>query len=144
MGRYRKKAIVAAVESNSFTMGQRTKDFEEALAKEFGSKYAVFVNSGSSANLLAVSSLVYSKKLSRGDEITIPAVSWSTAYTPLVHYGLKLVFVDIDKYTMNIDLDKIDGAIGAKTKAVFAVNVLGNPAQYDVIIDICQKNNLVL
>jgi len=139
-----KRAIMAVVESNNFTMGQRTKNFEEAFAEKFEAKYAVFVNSGSSANLLAVSSLVYSGKLSRGDEIIVPAVSWSTTYTSLVHYGLKLVFVDIDKHTLNIDPDKIDGAIGAKTKAVFAVNLLGNPAQYDVIIDICQKNNLVL
>ncbi|MDU4935383.1 MAG: DegT/DnrJ/EryC1/StrS family aminotransferase [Peptostreptococcaceae bacterium] len=140
------EAIHRVIESDFYSMGKEVKAFEEEFAKFFGSKYAVMVNSGSSANLIAVGALMFSKKynLKPGDEVIVPAVSWATTYTPLQQYGLKLKFVDIDLDTLNFDLNEVQKAIGEKTKAVFAVNLLGNPNDFDRLLDICNKNNLVL
>ena len=137
-------AINEVLSTGVFTMGEKTKEYEIKFAENIGSKYAVMVNSGSSANLLAVAALVYSKKLQKGDEIIVPAVSWSTTYYPLYQYGLKLNFVDIDLNTLNLDIEKLDGAITKKTKAIFAVNLLGNPNNYTRIIEACNKYNLIL
>jgi len=79
-----------------------------------------------------------------GDEVIVPAVSWSTTFFPVHQYGLKLVFVDIDKDTLNIDPNKIESAITSKTKAIFAVNLLGNPCELKKINKICQEKNLIL
>ena len=104
------------------------------------------VNSGSSANLLMVAALFYSKKfnLKRGDEIIVPSVSWSTTYFPLAQYGLKIVFVDIDINTLNLNHELIEKAISKKTKAIFAVNLLGNSCNYGEIKKICKKHSLYL
>src|SRR4051812_12504233 len=85
-------AIRSVVESNRFTIGPHVAAFEDAFAKYHGSKYSVMVNSGSSANLLAVAALFYTKNrpLKRGDEVIVPAISWATTYHPLQQYGLKL------------------------------------------------------
>lgn len=139
------KAIQKVIDSNRFTNGPFVKQFESDFADYVGSKYAIMVNSGSSANLLAISSLIYSDyDINFGDEIIVPMVSWSTTYYPLSQYGLNLRFVDIDLDTLNIDLDKIEGAITPKTKAVMAVNLLGNPCDFNKLKDICEKNNLIL
>lgn len=137
-------AIKQVIKSKRFTMGTKTKAFEENFAAYFGSKYAVMVNSGSSANLIAVAALYYAGKLAKGDEIIVPAVSWSTTYFPLYQYGLKLKFVDIDINTLNIDANQIEDAISPKTKAIFAVNLLGNPNDFDIIERICKKHGLLL
>lgn len=138
------EAINNVIASRSFTMGAKTHEFEEMFAEYFGAKYAVMVNSGSSANLIAIAALIYSGRLSKGDEVIVPAVSWSTTYFPLYQYGLKLIFIDIDINTLNIDINQIEGAITQKTKAIFAVNLLGNPNEYDDINKICKKHNLIL
>ena len=111
-----------------FTQAGQVSRFEKNWSKWLKCKYSVFVNSGSSANLLAVASLFYKKDnfLKRGDEVIVPAISWSTTYYPLQQYGLKLKFVDIDKETLNIKLSSLEKAITSKTKLIFAVNVLGN------------------
>ena len=137
-------AIQEVIKSNRFTMGEKTKEFEERFAQYFGSRFAVMVNSGSSANLLAIASLVYSGKLQKGDEIIVPAVSWSTTYYPLFQHDLKLKFVDIDLESLNINIDKIENAISSKTKAIFAVNLLGNPNDFDRIKKICKNHDLLL
>lgn len=138
------EAIQEVIESGKFTMGAKTQEFEEKFANFFGSKYAVMVNSGSSANLLAIASLVYSGKLHKGDEVIVPAVSWSTTYFPLFQHGLKLIFVDINLETLNIDITKVEAAITKQTKAIFAVNLLGNPNDFDKLNNICLENNLLL
>jgi len=125
-------------------MGPKTKEFESKFADFFGSKYAVMVNSGSSANLIAIAALIYSETLKEGDEVIVPAVSWSTTYYPLYQYGLKLKFVDIDIDTLNLDLTQVENAITEKTKAIFAVNLLGNPLDYEIMQNICERNNLIL
>ena len=127
-------------------MGPKVKKFEEEFASHFNSDYAIMVNSGSSANLLMIASLFYSKEydLKEGDEVIVPAVSWSTTYYPVHQYGLKLIFVDIDRNTLNISSEEIKKAISPKTKVIFAVNLLGNPCEFDEIIRICKKNNIIL
>ena len=139
-------AINKVVKSNRFTMGKNVKKFENNFSKYIGSNYSVMVNSGSSANLLMVAALFYSKKfnLKRGDEVIVPSVSWSTTYFPLAQYGLKIVFVDIDLNTLNLNHGLIEKAITKKTKAIFAVNLLGNSCNYDEIKKISRKHSLYL
>ena len=139
-------AINDVIKSNRYTMGPKVKKFEEEFASHFNSDYAIMVNSGSSANLLMIASLFYSKEydLKEGDEVIVPAVSWSTTYYPVHQYGLKLVFVDVDRDTLNISPEEIKKAISPKTKVIFAVNLLGNPCEFDEIIRICKKNNIIL
>lgn len=140
------KAIQDVIDSGKFSMGEFTQKFENSFAKYFGSKYAVMVNSGSSANLLSVAALFYLKEnfLSKGDEVIVPAVSWSTTYFPLQQYGLKLKFVDVDLNTLNLNISEVEEAITPKTKLIFAVNLLGNPNYFDRLTKICTTNKIHL
>lgn len=139
-------AIQRVVESGRFTMGPLVKQFEEDFAKSFGARYGVMVNSGSSANLLAVAAAVIDPRfdLNPGDEVLVPAVSWATTYYPLHQYGLTLRFVDIDVDTLNMDLDLAEAAIGPRTKAIFAVNLLGNPNDFARLTSLAERHGLVL
>jgi len=140
-------SAIEVIKSGNCTMGAKVKEFEEKFAKMFGSKYAVMSNSGSSANLLAVAALMYRKngpKLNKGDEVIVPAVSWSTTYYPLHQYGLKMKFVDIDPNTLNMDVGLVMNAITEKTKAIMAVNLLGNPNNFAALTALCKKHNLIL
>jgi len=142
------QAMHRIIDSGQFTMGENVRKFEEAFAAYFGSRYCVMVNSGSSANLLMVSALSYSKnpelRLQRGDEVIVPAVSWSTTYYPLYQYGLKLKFVDIDMDTLNYDLDALERAVSDKTRAVMVVNLLGNPNDFVRLNSIIAGRNIVV
>jgi dTDP-4-amino-4,6-dideoxygalactose transaminase len=128
-------AIEAVVASRMFTMGGQVAAYEKEFAQHFGAKYALMVSSGSTANLLMIAALFFTKNplLKRGDEVIVPAVSWSTTYFPLQQYGLKLVFVDVDPETLNIDIDKLSAAITERTKAILLVNLLGNPNDFNKI-----------
>jgi CDP-6-deoxy-D-xylo-4-hexulose-3-dehydrase len=130
-------ALQQVIESGQFTMGDRVARFERDFADYLGSSYAVAVNSGSSANLLMVGALFYSRndsfRLKKGDEVIVPAVSWGTTYFPLHQYGLKLRFVDIDLDTLNYDLEKLSAAVNNRTKLIVTVNLLGNPNDFDII-----------
>ena len=137
-------AIRRVMDSGMYTMGQNVRSYEEQFACKFGTKHAVMVGSGSAANLLAVASLVYSNRLPRGAEVIVPAVSWSTTYAPLEQYGMKLVFVDIDKDTLNMDVQALRNAITEKTKMVFLVNLLGNPNYFDEVLEICRQKNVIV
>ncbi len=141
-------AIQKVVDSGIFSMSSEVKAFEEEFANFFGSKYAVMVNSGSSANLLMISSLFYVSdkclRLNQGDEVIVPAVSWSTTYFRLHQYGLKLKFVDIDKQTLNYDLQKLGSAITSKTRVIFLVNLLGNPNYFTKINSLIKDKNIFL
>ncbi len=141
-------AMQRVIASGMFTMGTNVHQFERAFAKYVESKYCVMVNSGSSANLLMVAALFYTKnsklKLKRGDEVIVPAVSWSTTYYPLYQYGLKIKFVDIDLNTLNFDLDQLENAVTDKTRMVFAVNLLGNPNDFDRVEKIIGDRDILL
>lgn len=138
------EAIQKVIKSNFFTMGEEVKKYEKSFAEKFGSKYAIMSNSGSSANLLLIAALIYSKRLKQGDEIIVPSVSWSTTFFPLMQYGLKIKFIDIDIDTLNVDISQLKKAITKNTKAIFTVNLLGNPNEFDEILELCRKNNLIL
>lgn len=140
------EAIRRVTDSGRFTMGPLVKEFESGFASHFGAAYGVMVNSGSSANLIAVAAAVLDPRidLNRGDEVLVPAVSWPTTYYPLTQYGLRPRFVDIDLDTLNVDLDLLESAIGPRTKAVFAVNLLGNPNDFVRLRTICERHGLVL
>jgi CDP-6-deoxy-D-xylo-4-hexulose-3-dehydrase len=139
-------AILSVMDSGRYTMGPRVKQFEEEFAEKFGAKHAVMTNSGSSANLLMVAALCLHPAygLKPGDEVIVPAVSWSTTFFPVTQYGLKLVFVDVDKHTLNIDTRKIRDAISDKTRAIFAVNLLGNSCDWDALREIANDHNLAI
>ncbi len=139
-------AIHEVIESGRFTMGNQVSLFEEDFAKYIGSKFAVMVNSGSSANLALLAASRYRKipLLQPGDEVLVPAVSWSTTYYPVSQLGARLKFVDVNPNTLNIDVNKIEEAITPATKAILVVNLLGNPADWDQINEIAARNDLVL
>lgn len=129
------------------TMGCKVQDFEKMFAREFGWRHGVMSNSGSSANLLAVSALAnYATRdcLHPGDEVIVPALSWSTTVWPLIQLGLVPVIVDIDPLTLNIDPEQIERAIGPKTRGVMIVPVYGNPCDMEAIPEICERNGLIL
>ena len=142
------KAVYDLFGSGYLTQGNITKQYEAELCRLFGSKYAVAVNSGSSANLLMISALLYSRSedysLEPGDEVIVPAVSWITTYSPLIQLGLKPVVVDINLNSLNIDTSLIEGRITSKTKAIFAVNLLGNPSSLASLSSLCKRRDLIL
>ena len=139
-------AIQDVIKTDKFSMGPKVEEFEKQFAQYFGSKYAVMCSSGSTANLLMTASLFFSKKpkLKAGDEIIVPAVSWSTTYFPLQQYGLKLKFVDIDLNTLNYNLDDLESAVSSKTKAIMAVNLLGNSNDFNKINEIIENRDIVV
>ncbi len=140
------QAIQRVIESNMFTMGPYVREFEEKFAAYTGSRYCVMVNSGSSANLLMVAALRFRKEnaLLAGEEIIVPAVSWSTTYHPLQQYGLKLKFVDVDGDTLNYDLQALSEAVTDTTRAIMVVNLLGNPNDFDAINKIVGDRNIIV
>ena len=102
---------------NQFTISKKTELFEKIFSTTINKKYSLMVNSGSSANLLAIAALFFKKDnpLKRGDEVIVPAISWSTTYAPLQQYGLKIIVVDCEPESLNIDINKIKLLRIAKT-----------------------------
>jgi len=145
-----KEDLIAGIETllkGRITMSEITKNFELKFAKYVGSKHALMVNSGSSANLLALFSSINpkaTKKLYKNDECIVPALCWSTSLWPIMQAGLKPKFVDVDLDTFNIDLNKLEKKITSKTKAIMAVHVLGNATNMIKLMKIVKKNNLIL
>ena len=145
-----KEDMIAGIEtllSGRITMSKITKKFEQKFANYIGSKHALMVNSGSSANLLAVFSSVNPRsknKLRQNDECLIPAICWSTSLWPIVQAGLKPKFVDVELNSFNLDLNKLEKKITSKTKAIMAVHVLGNSAKMSELMRIVKKYNLTL
>ena len=140
------EAIDRVVRGGVFTMGQEVRALEEAYSEYIGSRYCVMVNSGSSANLVAVAAMFYRKEgqLKRGDEVVVPAVSWSTTYCPLYQYGLHLKFVDTDLDTLNYDLGALSKAITEKTRMVVCVDLLGNSNDYARIEELVSGRDIIL
>lgn len=140
------QAIQSVIDRDMYTMGESVAQFEKDFCKFLNKKYCVMVSSGSTANLIATAALFYTKvpKLKRGDEVIVPAVSWSTTYYPLHQYGLKLKFVDIDLETLNYALEALESAITDKTKMIMVVNLLGNPNDFDAINAMIKDKDIVL
>ncbi len=126
------------------TSGDFTEEFEKKLSKYLGIRHALFVNSGSSANLLALSALKVFYNLNEDDEVITSAVNFPTTVNPIIQNRLKPVFVDAEKSTYNIDPNLIEKAITKKTKGIVLAHTLGNPFNLDKIQKICEDNNLFL
>ena len=140
------EAINRVIKSGRYTMGEEVAKFEREFAEFFGSKYAVMVNSGSSANLLAIAALEFRSKnnLQKGMDIIVPAVSWATTYYPVVQCGYNLKFVDIEKETLNISISEVEKAIDKNTAAIFTVNLLGQPSDLISLRDLADSRGVLL
>ena len=145
-GQEERVAIERVLDSGRYTIGPEVDAFEKAFASYHGVKHAIMVNSGSSANLISVASLFHVQKspLKPGDEVIVPGISWSTTYHPLQQYGLKLRFVDVELDTINIDPAYLESALSPKTRAVFAVSILGNPAALNEIRSFADRHGLFM
>jgi CDP-6-deoxy-D-xylo-4-hexulose-3-dehydrase len=140
-----KRAIRNVIDSGRLTMGPRVLELEAAFSKYFGSNYTVMVNSGSSANLVGVASLFHKKKdaLVAGDEVIVPAIAWSTTFSPLQQYGLKLKFVDVELASLNMDVRQLESALTSRTKMIMGVSILGNPAALDIMRNFADAHGLI-
>lgn len=140
------QAMHNIIDKGRFTMGDSVRQFEQDFAKKIGAQYALMVSSGSAANLVGVAALMYlqDKPLKPGDEVIVPAISWSTTYYPLQQYALKCRFVDVELDSLNMDVSKLEAALTSRTRMVMAVNILGNPAKLDIMRQFCDKHDLIL
>ena len=130
------------------TYGHWSKDFEKGLADYLGVRFALLVNSGSSANLLAfmtlTSPLLGDRQIKRGDEVITVAAGFPTTIAPIIQYGAVPVFVDVELATANIDVAQLESALSPKTKAVMIAHTLGNPFNIKAVKAFCEKHNLWL
>jgi len=145
------KEIQAAVEASLdfwLTEGRFAEKFQSELAAKVGTEYAILTNSGSSANLLALtaltSPLLGNRRLKPGDEVITVAAGFPTTLNPIVINNLIPVFVDVEMATYNIEIDQIEQAIGPKTRAIFIAHTLGNPFNISEILKIVRKHALFL
>jgi len=146
---YDEKEMINLVDASLdfwLTAGRYTKQFEKEFAEFLGVKYCLLTNSGSSANLLAVSTLTSpklgEKRLKRDDEVITTACGFPTTLNPIIQNNLIPVFIDVDLGTYNIQVDEIEKAITSKTKAIFIAHTLGNPADLDKIMALVKKYDL--
>lgn len=133
--------------SGRLTMADRVRKFERTFADYVGAPYAVMVNSGSSANLLATAVAVNparSLRIEQGAEVIVPAVCWSTSVWPLVQAGLQPVFADVDPATLNVSLESVHAAITPRTRAIMAVHVLGNSCDVEALASLAAERQWVL
>ena len=145
-----KKAIYDVVESGQMSFGPKCLAFEDAFAKKLGTKNAVFVNSGSSANLLAFFALANplvelpsgQRRITPGSEVIVPAVTWSTTIWPIIQAGATPVLVDSDPKTLQMTPESVEAALSDKTVGICPVHVLGNSCDLDFLNGFCEKNNL--
>ena len=126
------------------TAGRFTEEFEKKLREFTGIRHALFVNSGSSANLLAISSLKIFYNLNDGDEVITSAVNFPTTLNPIIQNNLTPVLVDAERGSFNIDADQIEKKITSKTKGIVLAHTLGNPFNLNKIKEICEEYNLFL
>jgi CDP-6-deoxy-D-xylo-4-hexulose-3-dehydrase len=140
--------LVDASMDGWLTSGRFTEEFQRELARFIGTRHALFVNSGSSANLIALSALTSAKlgekALKPGDEVVTVAMGFPTTVNPIIQNGLKPVLVDVNLETYDAIDSKLEEAIGPKTKAIMMAHTLGNPFNLELVTDLCKKNNLWL
>lgn len=146
---YDEKELVNLVDASLdfwLTAGRYAREFEESLAKFLGVKYCLLTNSGSSANLLAISALTSpelgERRLKPGDEVITTACGFPTTLNPILQNNLVPVFVDVEPGTYNIQADRIEAAISKKTRAIFIPHTLGNPARLDKITKVAGEYRL--
>lgn len=142
------QALIDSSLDGWLTAGRFTADFERALAKFVGTRHALFVNSGSSANLIALSGLTSPKlgdrALNPGDEVITVAMGFPTTVNPIIQNGLIPVVVDIDLKTLDAIPEMLEAAVSPKTRAIMMAHTLGNPFNLQVVQDLCKKYDLWL
>jgi len=140
--------MVAASLDGWLTTGRFNAEFEKRLAAFLGVKYCLTVNSGSSANLVAFSTLTSPKlgdrAIKKGDEVIGVAAGFPTTVNPIIQFGAIPVFVDVDIKTHNVNADLIEAAITPKTKAIMLAHALGNPFNLGKVVELCKKYSLWL
>ena len=134
-------AAVAVLRSKNVTQGEKVKAFEKSFWPQ---GHAVACNSGSSANLLAISALKACGRLKDGDEVIVSALSWSTTVFPLIQHNLIPVIVDCEPDTLNMDMNQAQKAIGPKTKGIMPVHVYGNPCDITELYNLSSDHGLVV
>lgn len=143
---YGAKEVIESLDSlmsTWVTMGEKVGEFEDRWADYVGTEHSTMVNSGSSANLLALKALE-GDVIEPGDEVIVPAVSWSTSIFPIVDVNAKPVLVDVDPSTYTIDVDEFRKAVSEDTAAVVLVHLLGNPCEMDPIMEICAEHDIAV
>ena len=135
--------IREALKTRFVTKGKYVAEFERRFAELFGTKEAVAVSSGTDADALSCA-VLYDYGAQRGDEVIIPALSFIATGNSVLQAGLKPVFVDVKKETLNIDVDKIEAVITPRTRAIMPVHLMGKPADMDPILEIAKKHNLIV
>jgi CDP-4-dehydro-6-deoxyglucose reductase, E1 len=141
-----KLAIIKTLKTNQLTQSNQVLKLEKRVALYHDRQFCLMVNSGSSANLLGVSSMTLHSKLriNPGDEFIVPGIGWSTSYSPFIQNDLKVKFIDIDQKTLNIDYKLIEKNISKKTKGILAINILGNACDFNEINKIAKKHKLII
>lgn len=139
-GEEEKKKVIAVLDEHRTNIGRETQEFEENVAKHFGKKFGVMVNSGSSANLLALELL----NLPKGSEIITPLLTFSTTIAPMIKLGLVPVFADVEEGKYTVDIDQIEKMITKKTKALMVPLLMGNVPNMKKLKELAKKNNLFL
>jgi dTDP-4-amino-4,6-dideoxygalactose transaminase len=139
-----KTLIKEILESKRLSNGRYVREFEKRFAQLIGVENAVAVSSGTDALVLALATLYEDKKIKRNDEIIVPALSFVATGNAVLHAGFIPVFVDIDKKTLNIDVEKIEERITEKTRAIIAVHLMGKPADMNSINKLATKYNLIV
>lgn len=142
------KAATNAILDGWWTDGPYVQKFENMLCKYIGTNHACFVNSGSSANLLALTALISQKigekRIKKGDEVITTACNFPTTINPIIQNSLTPVFCDVELGTYNINIEDLKNAVSQKTKCIFLAHTLGNPFDIKAVKDICQDNDLFL
>ena len=142
------KSLVESALDGWWTEGRFTRKFSKQLAEYVGTKYCMLTNSGSSANLLALSALtsplLRERRIKPGDEVISVAASFPTTVNPIIQNGCVPVFVDAELGTYNIDTTKLEGALSDKTKAIFIAHTLGNPFNLESVVSFAKEHNLWL
>ena len=139
------QAMVDSVLDFWLTLGNKGAAFASAFAKLTGTKHALLLNSGSSANLVAIGALCspnLPNRMSPGDEVITTALTFPTTLNPILQYGLVPVFVDVEEGTYNIDATKLEEAVSDRTRAIMFAHTLGNPAQMDHIMAFAKEHGL--
>lgn len=137
-GKEEEKRVLSVLREHRTIMGRETREFEERMATLFGKKYGIMVNSGSSANLLAIELLNFPV----GSEVITPILTFSTTVAPMVQKGLVPVFVDVVEGKYFVDVDKVEKAISKKTKALMIPMLMGNIPDMEKLTKIAKKHSL--
>lgn len=136
-----RKLIDEALDKKLVTRGKYVEEFERQFAALFQSKYAVAMSSGTDADALALA-VLYDYGAKRGDEIIVPALSFVATGNAVFQAGFTPIFADVNRETLNIDVDQIEALITARTRGIMPVHLMGKPAEMDKIMAIAKKHNL--